>query len=110
MTLDKNVVKIENREVEARIYNIQGWVNVVDPEVLKRDFEALLNVSGFHVLNFMEHHFPNGGYTSIWLLAESHLAIHSFVAEGRSYIELSGCNKAMTDVFAEEFDKIKIDE
>ena len=110
MMLEQHKVEIENREVEAAIYNIQGWVNIIDPVVLKNNFEKLLEKAGFHVLNFMEHHFPNGGYTSIWLLAESHLAIHSFVADGKSYIELSGCNKTMTDTFAEEFNQIKIHE
>lgn len=101
--MKQNSIVLENKEVEAVVYNLQEWIPVTDPVVLKAEFSALLDHSGYHVLNFMEHHFPNGGYTCIWLLAESHLAIHTFIAEGKTYIELSGCNKAMNIKFRTAF-------
>lgn len=96
---------IENKEIKAAMYNFQDWITIVDPFVLKADFNALLDISGYKVLNFIEHEFPNGGYTCLWLLAESHLAIHTFIAEGKTYVELSGCNKEMNVIFRDAFAK-----
>lgn len=39
-----------------------------------------------------EHHFSPQGYTALWLLSESHFAVHTFPEFGRTYIELSSCN------------------
>lgn len=44
------------------------------------------------MLAVSEHHFSPQGYTCLWLLAESHLALHSFPEEAHTYIELSSCN------------------
>ncbi len=55
-------------------------------------FDDILRRSGFNVLNVSEHHFQPQGYTALWLLCESHFAVHTFPEFGRSYIELSSCN------------------
>jgi len=100
-----NNIVLNNREVKAVVYNFQQWISVTDPSELKREFEYFLSVSGYHVLNFVEHFFPNGGYTSLWLLSESHLAIHTFIADNKTYIELTGCNEAMNKMFIEAFEQ-----
>lgn len=102
--MEQNNDIIENIDVKAVVYNFQQWISIIEPEVLKNEFSLLLNVAGYKVLNFIEHHFPNGGYTCLWLLAESHLAIHTFVSDEKTYIELSGCNKEMNIKFRSEFD------
>lgn len=94
---------IENKSIKAEIYNFKSWVDITDPETLRCSLQHLLDTTGYHVLNYIEHHFPNGGFTGLWLLAESHLAIHTFIEEGQSYIELSGCNKSMNEIFVKEF-------
>ncbi|WP_416421125.1 S-adenosylmethionine decarboxylase family protein [Phocaeicola vulgatus] len=48
--------------------------------------------AGFNVLSCTEHHFSPQGYTALWLLSESHFAVHTFPEFGRTYIELSSCN------------------
>jgi len=112
MTLKQSINIAENKEIPAVVYNFQEWINETNPEVLKKEFKELLSISGYTVLNFMEHLFPNGGYTCLWLLAESHLAIHTFISDNKTYIELSGCNKAMNhkfrSVFDERFTKLKV--
>lgn len=82
--------------MEAKIDNFSSWVHRSDPNLLKTEIEAIVVESGFTVLNFMEHHFEPQGYTAMWLLAESHCALHTFPEEGKSYIEISSCN---TDLF-----------
>lgn len=79
--------------MEARIWNDSTWIRITDPEAVKAALGGVLNSCGFSVLNFMEHHFEPQGYTAIWLLGESHLAVHTFPEHGKSYVELSSCNR-----------------
>ncbi|NOQ28057.1 MAG: spermidine synthase [Bacteroidales bacterium] len=104
MTQQNNII-VENKEVQAVVYNFQQWITITDPKDLKNEFTELLSSSGYHVLNFIEHFFPNGGYTCLWLLAESHLAIHTFVKDNKTYIELTGCNKMMNEKFRKSFEE-----
>lgn len=90
---------LKYKSLLPQIFSLRCWTKIVDPATLKIRFNELLKVTGFTVLNFSEHHFPVQGYTSIWLLAESHLAIHTFPQNGWSYIELSGCNEEKTHQF-----------
>lgn len=82
--------------MEAKIDNFSSWVPRSDSQLLKNEIEALVVESGFTVLNFMDHQFDPQGYTAVWLLAESHCALHTFPEEGKSYVEISSCN---TDLF-----------
>lgn len=43
--------------------------------------------------------FTEEGYTAIWLLGESHFAIHTFPEQGKTYIELTSCNPEKHDFF-----------
>ena len=62
---------------------------------LKTDVEGLIIGSGFTVLKFIDHAFDPQGYTALWLLAESHCALHTFPEEQKAYLEISSCNSAM---------------
>lgn len=79
--------------MKAKIWNDKKWIKEVNPETLRNKFSDLLYDSGFSVLNFQEHYFEPKGYTALWLLGESHFAIHTFPEENKTYIELSSCNK-----------------
>ena len=85
--------------MKAVIDNYSCWINETDPSKLQEIFKELLLVSGFGLLNFMEHRFDPQGYTCIWLLSESHFAVHTFPEEHKTYIELSSCNRKMYDDF-----------
>ena len=67
----------------------------------------MLVCSGFGILNFIEHHFEPQGYTGLWLISESHFAIHTFPEESKTYIELSSCNREMFERFLELLDLYK---
>ena len=62
---------------------------------LKTDVEKLIVNSGFTVLKFIDHVFEPQGYTALWLLAESHCALHTFPEEQKAYLEISSCNSEM---------------
>lgn len=85
--------------MEAKIFNISKWITETNPEVLKNKFSDLLGLSGFDILNFQEHYFQPDGYTALWLLGESHFAIHTFPEHGKTYIELSSCNLEYFEIF-----------
>lgn len=90
---------IQAKTLNAEIINFRFWIANTNSSWLRETFEALLHEADFNILNFNEHHFPVQGYTSFWLLAESHLAIHSFPNEKWSYIELSSCNSKKSKLF-----------
>jgi len=85
--------------MKAAIYNHQCWIKETDPVVLTETLEKVLIQSGFTILNKMIHHFSPQGFTAIWLLAESHFAVHTFPEENKTYLELSSCNEEMKKVF-----------
>ena len=75
----------------AQMFNYQNWVEETNPFELRKKYDNQLKESGFGVLSFIEYNFEPEGYTALWLLSESHFAIHTFPEEGKSYIELSSC-------------------
>ena len=85
--------------MKAAIYNYTAWIEVCEPARIAQAMDLLLDESGFHVLQFTDHHFDPQGYTAIWLLSESHLAVHTFPEEGKSYVELSSCNFEKNETF-----------
>ena len=90
------------KHIEANIFNHKFWTNCIDPKELVTTYEKNLKHAGFTILQFSEHYFPEQGYTCFWLLGESHLAIHTFPESGKSYIELSSCNKEKLEKFISE--------
>ena len=89
--------------MEARIENFSTWITYVDDATHKDETEALLKEAGFSILNFVTHAFEPQGFTALWLLAESHCALHTFPEEGKTYVELSSCNIEMFVKFVQRF-------
>lgn len=87
--------------MNARIFNASLWVEETDARYLKATLDTLLNQSGFTILAAPEHNFEPYGYTALWLLSESHCAVHTFPEERKAYIEISSCNKDFFDRFIE---------
>ena len=81
------------------MYNYQYWLNETNEKILKEKFTNILLKSGFNILDITEHYFKPYGYTALFLLSESHLAIHTFPEENKTYIELSSCVKEYYDNF-----------
>ena len=96
--------------MEAKIDNFSDWIRETDPENLKKVFDDMLLISNFGILNFIEHHFEPQGYTGLWLLSESHFAVHTFPEERKTYIELSSCNTKMFEDFLIHLKQYKLKE
>lgn len=76
--------------MQAKIWN--QWITETEPQKIREKFDAALRKAGFNILRYTAHHFQPQGYTGLWLLSESHFAVHTFPEFGKTYIELSSCN------------------
>lgn len=87
--------------MKAELFNYKCWIDANDPKQLKSTFEDLLDLCDFEKLGFIDHHFLPQGYTCLWLLGESHLAIHTYPEHAKTYIELTSCAKDKNKRFKE---------
>tara|TARA_R110000787_G_scaffold100874_2_gene206016 strand:+ start:448 stop:717 length:270 start_codon:yes stop_codon:yes gene_type:complete len=87
------------------MFNFQKWIEETDPKKLKAIFESLLLESGFNIEGFIDKKFTPHGWTALWLLSESHFAIHTFPEHGKSYIELSSCIDKPYNDFIDNYNK-----
>ena len=92
--------------MKAAIYNYKVWIAETQPEVLKKVFDEILEQATFNVLSYVEHRFSPQGFTAVWLLSESHLAIHTFPEESCTYIELSSCAADKNALFSKILEQI----
>lgn len=77
--------------MKAKMNNYTDWVECVEPDILYSYYEKLLIDSGFTIVDTCQKFFHPFGFTALFLLSESHFAIHTFPEENKSYIELSSC-------------------
>lgn len=85
--------------MQAKIWNYSEWIAETNPQKIRQQFDEAISKAGFNILCFTDHHFQPQGYTALWLLAESHFAVHTFPEFGRTYIELSSCNLELYQEF-----------
>ena len=93
--------------MKAEIHNLSMWIDETNPEVLKAKYKTLLINCGFMIENQIEKHFEPFGFTMLYLLSESHFAIHTFPEHKTTYIELSSCVKEPFEMFARNHYQIK---
>lgn len=89
--------------MKATMYNYNTWIKYEDEEKIILRLEKNLKESGFTIIDKVEHYFAVQGYTGLWLLAESHLAVHTFPEDNKIYIEISSCVKEYFDKFLKLF-------
>lgn len=85
--------------MKAQMFNYSEWVKDTDAAFLKTKYRKKLYQAGFSIISYTEEHFKPFGYTGLWLLGESHFAIHTFPEEGKSYIEITSCIKEPFEKF-----------
>ena len=90
------------------LFFYRGWLNNLTPNELRIAFERLLLKNGFEIFNFVEHHFVPHGYTCLWLLGESHLAIHTFPENDKTFFELCSCSEPKLILFKDCCEKLFI--
>lgn len=85
--------------MRAAIWNARWWTNAHDRNFLEYELEKMAKAADFTIVKRVRHDFAPFGYTALWLLSESHLAVHTFPECGKAYIELSSCIKEKFDIF-----------
>jgi S-adenosylmethionine decarboxylase len=90
--------------MKAEMFNYHAWLSCTGGKDIMSAVEGILVESEFTLINFVEHHFHPIGYTCLWLLGESHAAIHTFPEEERVYIEVSSCVEKYLAQFKEKFE------
>ena len=91
--------EITYTEVAPAMFHFETWLPNADETVLKEQLEYTIKAAGFTIVNFSEHAFPVKGYTCIWLLAESHVALHTFPESDTSFVQVSSCNQEKLERF-----------
>ena len=81
------------------MFKYSDWVTETNPRKLKKYYTNVLLKSNFELLDMLEKHFNPYGYTALFLLGESHFAIHTFPEQNKTYIELCSCVKKQFDKF-----------
>lgn len=77
--------------MKAKMNNWRGWIKETRPDILISKYKRMLEECGFCIRNTITEFFDPQGFTALFLLSESHFAIHTFPEEGKTYIELSSC-------------------
>lgn len=96
------IIVIKYKFVKAELFNFRCWVDEASTSKLKNNLNQILIDIDFELLGFVEHHFTPQGYTAVWLLGESHLAIHTYPEHGKTYIELTSCSKEKNNLFEQQ--------
>lgn len=52
-----------------------------------------------------DYSFSPHGYTCVWLIGESHIAVHTWPEHGVAYLECSSCNQDKHDRFSRLIDR-----
>ncbi len=86
-------------------------------EKIHYTFDKICNDLGFTILNRCHHQFTPQGITSIYLLSESHISIHTWPEKTAGFIDVFCCRELDThsidkirDVIVECLDVASIDE
>lgn len=87
--------------MQAKINNYKFWTTETRPDFLMGHYKKMLLDAGFHIRQETHEFFYPYGFTALFLLSESHLAIHTFPEENKTYIELSSCVDAPFQKFKE---------
>lgn len=98
-----NILTLTILKMKARMYNFSVWIPCVDPNYFKYTLRSFLEGAGFGVCDFSEKYFEPFGYTCVYTLSESHLAVHTFPEENTAYLELSSCVPLPFAEFCSEF-------
>lgn len=85
----------------AKMYNWNSWTNECRPDILMSKYKTMLLDSGFTIRQSLAEFFDPFGFTAIFLLSESHFAIHTFPEENKTYLELTSCVEPQYKKFLE---------
>lgn len=84
--------EMSGRHYLATIYGCSPAL-IGDPSYVKRIILAALSNINCTILACSDHRFPNGGYTCVYLLAESHCSLHTYPEHRALFVDLFTCGE-----------------
>ena len=91
--------------MRAKMNNYKCWTRETGPDVLNAKYKKMLQDSGFKIVNEQVYFFDPFGFTAVYVLSESHFAIHTFPEENATYLELTSCIDEPFTIFLEKIRK-----
>ena len=91
---------VVGKQVVIDVKNIESG-KLKNVEDIQPFLDKIVETLKLNVVDKCSHQFEPHGATLVYLLAESHLTLHTFVDDGKLSIDLFTCN------LGTEFDKIK---
>jgi len=61
-------------------------------KILKKEAENIIKKSGFKIIKSCSHKFGNGGVSLVFLVSESHVAVHTWPENNSLNIDIFFCN------------------
>ena len=96
-------------KMDGSMWVSMWYTSTTDVSVLMSELEVVLKNSTFSILGEEEYHFDPQGFTKLFLLAESHLAIHTWPEKDVAWIELASCIEDKYHIFVETIKKAKLE-
>lgn len=81
------------------------YTSTTDIDALNQEIEALLKRASFSILSETDYRFSPLGYTKLYLLAESHFAIHTWPEHNIAWLEIASCIEEKYNTLVEEIKK-----
>ena len=99
-----NQVTVSGKHMICDIKNIKNMDILNDINKIKTMFDTICETHHFTILNKVEHKFEPQGLTMIYLLAESHISIHTFPERQYAAVDIYTCheyenNKAYESIY-----------
>tara|TARA_B100001059_G_C17685299_1_gene501992 strand:+ start:171 stop:536 length:366 start_codon:yes stop_codon:yes gene_type:complete len=83
---------MQKHSTEGEMVTADIWVdNMPDWESLSWICEKALKASNMNVVDRVAHQFKPQGTTAVWILAESHMAIHTYPEENFMAVDVFTC-------------------
>ena len=79
-------------------FDLIDCAHMPKPDEWQALLEATARASGATPLDFVQHAFQNGGVTAVLLLAESHLAVHTWPEHHFVAVDLFTCGTAQANI------------
>lgn len=88
-----NQVTVSGKHMICDIKNIKNMDVLNDIDKIKTMFDTICETHQFTILNKVEHKFEPQGLTMIYLLAESHISIHTFPERQYAAVDIYTCHE-----------------
>lgn len=86
------------------------YTKTTDIDALNNALEGALLRASFSILGETDYRFDPHGYTKLYLLAESHLAVHTWPEKHVAWIEIASCIEDKYRKFLVEIEKSALEE